>query len=413
MEKFIITNNILEKYVGDEEHVVVPNGVTHIKGWSFAGCESVTSIVLPDSVTCIEYYAFSECTNLASVAIPNSVTTIEDSAFTYCTSLTSVTIPNGVTTIEDSAFSHCVGLKTVTFEEGSQLTNMGNWVFSHCDNLTSVAIPNSITSIGEGVFSSCVNLVNVVIPSSVTSIGSSAFSNCSSLTSVAIPESVTSIGSWAFSNCTNLGEIIFEKGAEKLQIAEYAFTKTSVKSLDLTRQTYIWGENFPNVREIKNLKNLLSITNFKNFDLNTTTKNGVTRYKNIIVSVDETVRNLYLKNGEILSIEALSGARNLEKLNLEELSIPLINYFEDTAWYRGDDFVPESLKEITIRKGGVADRALHHLTHIETVVLGEEVTSLGYLALNHNYELAKLIIKNNKCKITKAINNCDKLVIYR
>lgn len=90
------------------------------------------------------------------------------------------------------------------------------------------------------------------------------------LTSITIPESVTNIGSWAFDNCTNLGEVIFEKGAKKLQIAPDAFTKTRVKALDLTRKTYIWGENFPNVREIKNLKNLF-ITNFNNFDLNTTT----------------------------------------------------------------------------------------------------------------------------------------------
>ena len=253
----------------------------------------------------------------------------------------------------------------------------------------------------------------VVIPEGVTSIGSWAFASCPSLTSVTIPDSVTSIMLNAFNGCANLKKVIFKKGGKDLHIEEGAFSRTNVKSLDLTRKTYIWGENFPNVREIKNINNLLSITNFNNFDLNTTTKNGVTRYKNIIVSVDETVKKLYVKNGEILSIEALSGARNLEKLNLERLSIPLINYFEDTAWYRGDDFVPESLKEITIRKGDVADRALHHLTHLKMVILGEEVTSLGYLALNHNYELSKLIINNKTCKITKAINDCDKLVIYR
>jgi hypothetical protein len=48
--------------------------------------------------------------------IPNNVTSIRDFAFAGCKSLTSVTIPNSVTSIEREAFRLCTGLTSVTFQ---------------------------------------------------------------------------------------------------------------------------------------------------------------------------------------------------------------------------------------------------------------------------------------------------------
>ena len=95
------------------KELVIPNSVTSIREYAFAGCSSLTSITIPNSVTSIGGSAFSGCTNLTSITIPNSVTSIGSSAFSGCSSLTSITIPNSVTSIGYSAFYNCKKLTDV------------------------------------------------------------------------------------------------------------------------------------------------------------------------------------------------------------------------------------------------------------------------------------------------------------
>ena len=85
--------------------VIIPNTVTSISEYSFAGCSGLTSVEIPNSVTFIGYGAFVGCTGLTSVNIPDGVTEIGDSAFKGCTGLTSVNLPDGITKIADDAFA--------------------------------------------------------------------------------------------------------------------------------------------------------------------------------------------------------------------------------------------------------------------------------------------------------------------
>ncbi|MBQ6723503.1 MAG: leucine-rich repeat domain-containing protein [Paludibacteraceae bacterium] len=181
---------------------------------------SITSVTIGTGVTSIGSYAFYECYGLTSVTIPNSVTYIGGSAFYECRGLTSVTIPNSVTYIGDGAFLYCTGLTypvynahvfaymptsysgVYTIPDG--IESIAGFAFIDCSGLTSVTIPNSVTSIGNAAFYECYGLTSVTIPNSVTSIGDGAFDGCSGLTSVSIGNSVTSIGRDAFRYCYSL-----------------------------------------------------------------------------------------------------------------------------------------------------------------------------------------------------------------
>jgi tRNA G37 N-methylase TrmD len=83
--------------------VTIPDSVTHIGNFAFAGCNKLTSVTIPDSVTVIGEWAFVS-NQLASVTIGNSVISIGNNAF--CDNkLANLTIPDSVTSIGYGAFS--------------------------------------------------------------------------------------------------------------------------------------------------------------------------------------------------------------------------------------------------------------------------------------------------------------------
>ncbi len=185
--------------------LVIPNGVTSIGNWAFYCCDGLTSVTIPNSITSIGDDAFAECYGLTSITIPNSVTSIGTEVFGWCTSLASIEIPNSVTSIGDRAFYNCKELTSITIP--NSVTSIGYDAFGWCTSLASIEIPNSVTSIGGSAFGGCSGLTSITIPNSVTSIESSAFSGCSGLTSITIPNSVTSIGGSAFGGCSGLTSI--------------------------------------------------------------------------------------------------------------------------------------------------------------------------------------------------------------
>ena len=115
---FYVEDNVL--FTADKKHLI-------------AYCSRQTSYSIPNSVTSIGNYSFAGCFCLISLTIPDSVTSIGDRAFSWCKDLTSLTIPNSVTSI-------------------------GDWAFKDCSRLTSLTIPDSVTSIGKGALHGCDNL---------------------------------------------------------------------------------------------------------------------------------------------------------------------------------------------------------------------------------------------------------------
>ena len=133
---FLISDGVLEAYKGAGGDVTIPESITSIGGYAFAGCSGLTGVTIPNNVTSIGEGAFEHCDSLTRVTLPASATNIGDGAFSSCGKLTGVTIPNGVTSIGMSAFYACA-------------------------SLTSVTIPASVTSIGDGLFLLCTGLNSV------------------------------------------------------------------------------------------------------------------------------------------------------------------------------------------------------------------------------------------------------------
>ena len=147
--EFIIENGVLTRYVGTAEHVVVPEGVTKIDVYAFAGSEMV-SVKLPKSLQTIVSFAFWDCENLEHVEFSSAVSGIMSFAFAECKSLKSIELPNG-------------------------LTEISSGIVAYCSSLETVVIPDSVTKIWRGAFTACTSLKKIVIPDSVEMIYPSAF----------------------------------------------------------------------------------------------------------------------------------------------------------------------------------------------------------------------------------------------
>ena len=179
----------------------IPQGIEKIADGAFAGCEYLTSVIIPNSVTSIGYLAFKDCENLAYVAFPNSVTDVGVGAFEDCSSLTSPIYNDYIFAYHPKSYSGAYAIP-------HGIEKIADGAFYEWWKLTSITIPNSVTTIGKFAFSGCIGLTSVTIPNSVTSIGDSAFFHCRDLTSIIVPHNV-SIGEGAFNDCPKL-KIIYK-----------------------------------------------------------------------------------------------------------------------------------------------------------------------------------------------------------
>ena len=79
-EVLIQEDFIPEKYYQDDvelKEVIIPDGITTIRGEAFVGCSNLTSVTLPASLKRIERNAFFDCTSLVTINIPSDIDVID------------------------------------------------------------------------------------------------------------------------------------------------------------------------------------------------------------------------------------------------------------------------------------------------------------------------------------------------
>ncbi|MBQ1942837.1 MAG: leucine-rich repeat protein [Clostridia bacterium] len=188
--------------------------------------DDVTKVIIPEGVTTIHDYAFAGMEGLKEIVLPSTIKTIGRGAFYGCTNLTTVTGLKYVKFVGQEAFYNCK-IKAVEFE---RLVAIGDRGFAYND-IQRVTLPNSAQSLGVSAFSNNNELEEVVINASKIKLGSYAFENCSLLERISINASV--IPSYTFSGCSALKEV--ELGADVSVIGEYAFAGTAITSFTVAQ----------------------------------------------------------------------------------------------------------------------------------------------------------------------------------
>lgn len=167
---------------GEEiQDLELPNDMTSIGNYVFAGFSGLSSITIPNNVRSIGIGTFIGCTGITTIAIPNSVTEIGEYAFENCSNLTSITLPKEIKRIKSSTFNSCSQLASIAIPNG--VTRIDDYAFQHCSGLKTITIPNSVTRIGYSAFEFC-NFNTIILGSGVKKIGGRAYAESPGLTDV-------------------------------------------------------------------------------------------------------------------------------------------------------------------------------------------------------------------------------------
>ncbi len=177
------------------------NAIVNADG--FSGKVLYLSSVTKDGtkVDAISASVFSEM-NMEAVYIEEGISIIREYAFAHCESLKQISLPSSISEYGDYTFAGCDTLRTVTLAK--DLTVLGANQFYECAGLVNITLPDGITEIPYGTFLGCKNLKEIKLPLNLTAIGSNAFSGCKALATLTLPEGVKELYSECFAGCTSL-----------------------------------------------------------------------------------------------------------------------------------------------------------------------------------------------------------------
>lgn len=183
---FIIVNNELIKYIGNDIDVIIPDNVTKIKEEAFKGTP-IQSIVIPQSVLEIGNAAFAECKNLKTV---------------YLNAITRLLIENN-TTIDKKIFYNCNSDLEIIAPIDGYYDNSNDGIL-YSDNYQKI----------EYVYRDFAESSEYIMKDSVKELAPYAFAN-SSINNIKFPKKLINIPVGAFYNCKMLEEIDLPSYLEK------------------------------------------------------------------------------------------------------------------------------------------------------------------------------------------------------
>lgn len=91
---------------------------------------------------------------ITKLVLPEVVTSLRDYAFAGCSDLTSVTFPSTFTTLGTSSFESCTGVTKLDFYD-TQLATIGVTAFNRCTELRELYLPNTVETLGKQMIGYC------------------------------------------------------------------------------------------------------------------------------------------------------------------------------------------------------------------------------------------------------------------
>ncbi len=449
-------------YCAKMQTLILSYGLETIGARAFRGC-GFASATLPVSVLSVGNGVFQDCDGLTSLhlpyigfsvnekgrlsylfgsergtAVPASLTEVYittgsalvEGTFEGCNRLRYVSLPNAMTAIPDSTFDGCTSLEEVSMPDG--LSEIGAYAFRGCTSLQEIDLNAGLTYIGEEAFKDCSAMDVLSLPNTLLVIGQSAFAGCAALYSVTVPNSVRNIGWYAFDDCEGLTEITlpFTGDGNGYTRLGYIFDATSVESgnalpENLVKVTltgsYVPERAFYNCSGLETIVLRDDVTEIGGYAFY-----GCTSLTELPLPEWISVVGDYAFYG-CTALETATLPENLWSVGrgafggcngLTEITLPFtgdgygtetrFDYIFQTIY--GNTEIPSNLTKVTLTGNTVASYAFQNCYGVETVILNENVDSIGDYAFYSCYDLVELQLPEGLSQIgEQAFYNCDSL----
>ncbi len=330
------------------------NGVTKIGYGAFAGNQNITEIIMPD-VTYVDAYAFSECRALDKVTL-GELEYIGEYAF-LLTAITELPSFAGdkLTSIGQYAFAFTL-ITEVNIKDGM---NIGNYAFAECAKLHTVKIGDNV-KLGEGAF------IRVFTREDPRKTDGTPLNY--RVSKMEVKENGRTFTFYYLEYISELTTLEIGKNAE---IGTGAFVGAAkLESVTLGDGAILGEMAFYNCAELKNI------------DLS-----GVKRIGKLAFSGD----NRYIYSDSSCASPAVNGTM----YRMYFYSAPLVSVdlssLEDV--YIID---PEAPEKLIISEAGLGEQAFAYCQNLETVILGEKLKSVSYMAFANCVKLSSVNLENVK-----------------
>lgn len=398
------------------KEVTIPNTVEEIESKAIYSCKGLTKVIFEDGTIPLvikdgssysdsygggtTYYGpFTSCGAIEELVLPERLTVIGKYAFAGYECLTTVQIPSTVTEIHDYAFTYCKALTSLTFAATATDLTIGSYAFSYTQ-ISGLTLPEGLKVINSSAFTSASKLASLVIPASVTEIKSMAFYNCGSLTSLTFApgSQLESIGSNAF-YMSGLNTIKFPQSLK--EIGDYAFQKS--KNLVSVEFEGSDTEEGVSLRKIGS-RVFSDCTALASFSFPYCGKDAAGVYNKITLGSSAS------------SVHIFEGCKNLSYIYLSEAITSISNLFVKCSGLKtvavaqgSENFKVSDTQPIILNVNGTAIQFL--FGRMDGVFeIPEGVTEIGTYAFSGQADITKVIIpKSMKTINANAFYNCTGL----
>lgn len=417
--------------------IIIPSTVENIETYQFYGFENVNEITV-SSPTTVSVYAFAECNFVDKITLPNLDGKFSAIFGTVPTTLKTVVLTDS-TTISKQAFENCSSIESIILNEG--IITIEQNAFNGCNSITSFVIPVSVTSIGAQAFN-CSSLVDVyyngtldewmkidmsyptwnpmyyadnlyvhngetyekveelVIPEGVTTITESLLLGFSGAKNITIPSTVTSIDENTFSTLLSLENVYYNGTLEDLFNITFTNRNGYVDAI-MVNASHLYMKEDGEYFEVTSITVPSTVTTINDYALK-----DFTNLETLIIH--DAVE--YIGYGSFLGCS-----------NLTSLTIPYIGTSSSSSLYLGylfgsyqasnsGNYVPKTLKEVTVTQPNVPDDAFYGCSSIETINLSDDYTSIGEDAFYGCSSLKAINIPSTVTSIgSRAFEGCSSL----
>ncbi len=379
-------------FMGDSrvKRVTIPEGVTRIGAYAFAGITSLEQVDLPSTLETIDYGAFYGCTNLKVVTGLNNVKFINQSAFQGCAINGTLNLDSAVA-IGDYAFAD------YTYYDAVNQQNV-----TVCNSFNKIVLSETCKSVGAYAFYGCKELADLTINADFIKLGQYAFSYCEKLNNVSINAAVIPTGT--FNMCKSLTNITL--GKDVAVIGEYAFRNTNISNFTLSEgnTSFVSRDGGKYLTNAHGTEIALVAPKTEVFELNDSNItsvglgafSGCANLLSVKIPSVTSVGNFGFSECEKLSIVDLGNLTNIGSYAFENTGL-------DTFEFRGDVTIGEyafsrsKITSITIGDGLIVPAgAFANCTNLKTVVIGNNVTIGAYAFYNDQYTAVGTVEKRTE-----------------